>query len=94
MLLVVGCTLSVVLLIKENKKVSKKTLQRSRLIVRNLKFEVSKCYVCMYVCMYVHVCGCYSINLKDRFILVLTYTHKYSTTYLIYVLLIRRFLMF
>ena len=40
--IVVGSTLSVVLLIKENKKVSKKTLQRSRLIVRNLKFEVSK----------------------------------------------------
>ena len=55
MLIVVGSTLSVVLLIKENKKVSKKTLQRSRLIVRNLKFEVSKCYLCMYVCTCVRI---------------------------------------
>ena len=46
----------------------------------------------MYVCMY--VCADIIINLKDRFILVLIYTHKYCTTYLIYILLIRRFLTF
>ncbi|XP_065897360.1 RNA-binding protein 28-like [Dysidea avara] len=37
-----GSTLSAVLFIQENKKISKKTLQRSRLIVRNLKFKCSE----------------------------------------------------